>query len=102
MNTVGQPASEVSPCSDRNTSVILSRRASPERCRGAAAGAPFMGLLQLVEPLAREPGGVAVRIVGNDLLPALAGVVLLLLLDLAQADLEQRIGRLRAGRELVE
>ena len=94
-NTVGQPLNTASPWIEKKISVIFSRDAA-DSCSAAAAMVSARRLLrQAVEPLRREPRGRRVGELAHDFLQRRARRVAIAELDLAVADLEQRVGHLR-------
>src|SRR6185312_6087877 len=106
-NTVGQPIASASPWIEWKISVMRSRSAATA---GAAVAAlvlaslttmPSTGL-DAAQPLLREAGGLGAGVFADHGLERGLRGRRLLQFELAVADLEQRIGRFLALRELVQ
>src|SRR5690348_231710 len=106
-NTVGQPIASASPWIEWKISVMRRRSAGIGATDAAPASLPITATsanrrlqLQSAQAFLRQAGGAGIGVFAGDLLQrGLAGVSLLEL-ELAVADLQQRVGRLLALREL--
>src|SRR5262245_5341532 len=99
-NTVGQPLNTASPWIEKKISVTLSRAAAGSCSAAAATAGPLSR--QGGQSLRREPCRRRVGELAHDFLKRRARGVAVAELDLAVANLQQRIGQLRRLRILLE